>query len=78
MKIFEVVDPNGLGYYDVNSDKINSRSRSDTRKDKLYLRDINKLKQLRALKKLNALKQQDVLEIMYGDDGGDDMGGPAF
>lgn len=76
MKIFEFVDPNNLSYYDVNSDEINTRERDDTRKPKLMLRDVNKLKKIRALKKLAALKRQDVLEIIYGqaeDDGG--MGG---
>lgn len=73
MKIFEVVDPNNLSLYDVNKDKINTRSRDDTRKTKLMLKDINQLKKIRALKKLAALKRQDVLDAMYG--GGDDQGG---
>jgi hypothetical protein len=81
MKITEVVDPNNLSNYNVNDDKINTRSRDDTRKPKLTLRDVNKLKKIRALKKLAALKRQDVLELMYGsaaegDDGG--FGGPQF
>lgn len=66
MKIFEVVDPNNLSNYDVNKDKINTRSRDDTRKTKLMLKDINQLKKIRALKKLAALKRQDVLDVMYG------------
>ena len=80
MKIFEVVDPNNLSNYDVNDDKINTRSRDDTRKPRLLLRDINKLKKIRALKKLAALKRQDVLELMYGAGGGDEggFGGPQF
>jgi hypothetical protein len=81
MKITEVVDPNNLSNYDVNDDKINTRSRDDTRKPKLMLKDINKLKKIRALKKLAALKRQDVLELMYGTSDGDDgggFGGPSF
>lgn len=75
MKINEVVDPNNLGYYDINKDSINTRSRDDTRKTSLTLLDVNKLKKIRAMKMLNALKNQDVLEIMYGDGGEDDGGG---
>lgn len=79
MKIFEVVDPNNLSYYDVNQDKINTRDRDDTRKPKLMLRDVNKLKKIRALKKLAALKRQDVLELIYGQPEGDQggFGGPG-
>lgn len=81
MKLFELVDPNGLGYYDINKDELNTRQRDNTRKTKLMLRDVNKLKKIRALKRLKALQNQDVLEIMYGgsdeEDGG--FGGaPAF
>ena len=82
MKITEVVDPNNLSNYNVNDDKVNTRSRDDTRKPKLMLRDINKLKKIRALKKLAALKREDVLELMYGaasgDEGGGGFGGPQF
>lgn len=75
MKITEVVDPNNLSYYDVNDDKIGTRQKDDTRKPKLLLRDVNKLKKIRALKRLSAMKRQDVLELMYGGAaGGDDMG----
>jgi hypothetical protein len=75
MKIYEVVDPNNLSYYNVNDDKVNTRSRDDTRKPKLMLRDINKLKKIRALKKLAALKRQDVLDLMYGGSGDEGGGG---
>ncbi len=82
MKITEVVDPNNLSNYSVNDDKINTRSRDDTRKPKLMLIDVNKLKKIRALKKLAALKRQDVLDIMYGgaseEAGGGGFGGPSF
>ncbi len=75
MKINEVVDPNNLSNYDINKDKINTRSRDDTRKPKLMLKDINQLKKIRALKKLAALKQQDILDVMYGGSAEDDGGG---
>lgn len=75
MKIFEVVDPNNLSLYDVNKDQINTRSRDDTRKTKLMLKDVNQLKKIRALKKLAALKRQDVLDVMYGSTGEEEGGG---
>ena len=75
MKIDEVVDPNGLSRYNVNDDQLGRRSRDDTRKPKLMLKDVNRLKKIRALKKLKALQNQDVLEIMYGDNGEEDAGG---
>jgi hypothetical protein len=75
MKIFEVVDPNNLSHYNPNDDKINTRSKDDTRKPKLMLRDVNRLKKIRALKKLSAMKRQDVLELMYGGAGDEDGGG---
>lgn len=81
MKITEVVDPNNLSYYDVNDDKIGTRSKDDTRKPKLMLRDVNKLKKIRALKRLAAMKRQDVLELMYGTPAGEEgggFGGPGF
>lgn len=80
MKITEVVDPNNLSNYDVNDDKIGTRQRDDTRKPKLLLKDLNRLKKIRALKRLSAMKRQDVLELMYGSSGDDDggFGGPGF
>lgn len=79
MKITEVVDPNNLSNYDVNSDKIGTRQRDDTRKPKLMLRDVNRLKKIRALKRLAALKREDILDLMYGGGGeSDDGGGGGF
>jgi hypothetical protein len=50
----------------------------DTRKDRLTLRDLNKLKKLRAFRKLEMLKRQDSLAIIYGQGEGDDDGGGGF
>lgn len=76
MKLFEF-DKNDLGtaHYDPAEDKINSRDLSDTRKDELTLKMINRLKKLRAIKKLEALKREDLLSIMYAIPDGGGMGG---
>ncbi len=80
MKLFEFDEMGGDlggdlgGHYDPSADKINTRNITDTRKSKLTLRDLNKLKKLRALRRLEALKQQDILGVIYGG-GGDDEGG---
>jgi hypothetical protein len=75
MKIFEFDAQ--VGRYDPNADQISMANITDTRKDRLTLRDLNKLKKLRALRRLEALKQQDIIAVIYGatDDGGgpDDM-----
>lgn len=83
MKLFEfddITDMSGMkGYYDPSADKVNTRNITDTRKSKLTLRDLNKLKKLRALRRHDALQQQDVLAVIYGapagdgDDGGGDL-----
>lgn len=79
MKLFEfdgMTDMSNMkGYYDPNADKVNTRNITDTRKHKLTLRDLNKLKKLRALRRLDALKQQDVMAVIYGAPSGDDDGG---
>jgi 23S rRNA G2069 N7-methylase RlmK/C1962 C5-methylase RlmI len=65
------------GYYDPNTDKINQRIPTDTRKPVLTLRHLNRLKKMRALKRLENLKRQDLLTVMYaGDEDGGGMGGP--
>ncbi|RYD47113.1 MAG: hypothetical protein EOP83_28560 [Verrucomicrobiaceae bacterium] len=82
MKLFEL-DQNDVstGYYDPNEDKINGRALGDTRKPKITLRKINRLKKMRALRQLESLKRQDLLAVMYGvpeDDGGGMGGGGGF
>ena len=70
------------GYYDPNNDKVNGRSLGDTRKPKLTLRKINRLKKMRALDALEAHKRQDLLAVMYAqpdeDAGGMGMRGMGF
>lgn len=78
MKLFELADEDAqTAYYDPNADKINGRNLGDTRKPKLTLRALNRLKKMRAMRKLENLKRQDLLDIMYGqpDEQAGGMGG---
>ena len=54
------------GFYDPAEDRYTRRELSDTRKPKLTLRDLNRLKKMRALKQLEQLQRQDILGVMYG------------
>lgn len=80
MKIMEFDSTQSMpsGMYDATSDKLNAADIMDTRKNKLTLKDLNKLKKLRAFRRLEDLKRQDTLGIIYGepaegDEGGGDM-----
>lgn len=67
MKLFELDQGDvSTGYYDPAADKHTARKLGDTRKPKLTLRMINKLKKMRALNQLENLKRQDLLAVMYG------------
>lgn len=76
MKLFEL-DQGAVatGYYDAAEDKHNQRKLSDTRKPKLTLRKINRLKKMRALNQLENLKRQDLLAVMYAAPEEDPNGG---
>ena len=52
--------------YDPDSDELQTADIMDTRKDRLTLRDLNRLKKLRAFRKLEMLKRQDTLSTIYG------------
>lgn len=81
MKLYELAQSDlETAYYDPNLDKINSRTLGDTRKEKLTLRKLNRLKKLRAMDKLQNLKKEDLLAVMYGqpEEGGGGGGGFGF
>ena len=82
MKIMEFDSTQGMpkGMYDASSDTLNAADIMDTRKNKLTLKDLNKLKKLRAFRRLEDLKRQDTLGIIYGepDEGGDEGGDLDF
>jgi len=71
-------DNNAPTMYDPDADVLGTADLMDTRKDKLTLRDLNKLKKLRAFRKLEMLKRQDSLAIIYGQGTGDEDEGGGF
>ena len=66
------------GMYDASQDDINTAHITDTRKDKLTLRDLNKLKKLRAFRRLEALKREDIISAIYSDPVEEGEGGLDF
>lgn len=52
--------------YDPEQDKISHLDLEDTRKPKLTLKMINRLKKIRSTKNLEMAKKQELLGIMYG------------
>ena len=67
MRLLEFLDQEDLAtaLYDPAKDEINTRVPNDTRKPKLFLRHLNRLKRIRALNKLEGLKREDLLGVMY-------------
>lgn len=53
-------------YYDASKDHQGQAQVSDTRKPRLTLRNLNKLKKMRAAQDLENAMRQDTLEIIYG------------
>lgn len=62
---FWVLEEVETGRYDVNSDR-RKPMKGDTRKPKLTLRGINKLKKLRATKEMEMVNKQELMSTMYG------------
>lgn len=54
------------GYYDKGADKLGQAKVTDTRKPRLTLRQLNKLKKMRTAKDLENHMRADSLEIIYG------------
>lgn len=55
-----------IGYTDPNQDKFSQRQMKDSRKPKITLAHLNRLKKMRAAKDLETLMKQDLLQLMYG------------
>jgi hypothetical protein len=66
-----------LEYYNPSEDKFQQAQISDTRKPRLTLKHLNKLKKMRAAQDLENHMRTDTLEIIYGapDDESASMGG---
>jgi len=76
MKLVEFDDGQmPLGVYDPREDEVDTQQMDDTRKPRLTLKDLNRLKKLRAFRKLEDLKRQDYLAVIYGQGDEDDEGG---
>lgn len=54
------------GFYDPEQDKVEGLTLDDTRKPKLTLRMVNRLKKIRSTRDLEMAKKQELLGIMYG------------
>lgn len=54
-----------LGRYEPARDTINVRSVSDTRKPKLTLRMLNRIRKIRATRELEMAQMQDLLRLMF-------------
>jgi len=63
---------NSNGRYEASEDEITHQDIGDTRKPKLTLRMINRLKKIRSTKNLEMAKKQELLGIMYGIPAGDE------
>jgi len=66
-----------FGFYDPSEDKIAQRNLDDTRKTKLTLKHLNRLKKIRATKKLAHVQKTGLLQLMYGSAGGEEEGGAS-
>ena len=70
----DTLDQDGRGEYDPTTDKISTLSLDDTRKPKLTLKIINRLKKIRSTRDFELSKKKELLGIMYGSGGsGDDV-----
>lgn len=55
-----------IGYTDISQDKYSQRDLKDSRKPRITLAHLNRLKKMRAAKDLETLMKQDLLQLMYG------------
>lgn len=81
MKIFEFIEQNDIdtAVYDPSQDQVSNRVPNDSRKQRLSLRHLNRLKRIRALDRLEKLKREDLFGVMYSlpdEQEGGGMGGP--
>ncbi len=56
----------GAGRYTANDDDMHKMQFGDTRKPKITLKMLNRLKMIRAAKKIEILQKQSLLGTMYG------------
>ena len=64
-------------YYDPELDDYSKAELNDTRRDRLTLRHLNKLRKVRELRKMEKATHSEFVKTMYGG-GGDEGGEPEF
>lgn len=67
----QLMENDDVGRVDADKDS-RALQLDDTRKPKLTLRMVNRLKKIRATKNLENTKKADLLNVMYGGSPGDD------
>ena len=61
-------------FYDPEQDQVDHRSKDDTRKSKLRLRELNKLRKYREIKNLEKIEHEKFARIMYAQPTQDNTG----
>lgn len=54
-----------IGFTDPAQDRFSQRKASDSRKPRITLSHLNRLKKMRAAKDLETLMRQDLMQLMY-------------
>lgn len=65
-RVSDDTNDDDAGFYDPNEDAVMGHNLEDTRKPKLTLKMVNRLKKIRSTKNLEMTKKQELLGIMYG------------
>jgi len=61
-------------FYDPEQDQVDHRSKDDTRKSKLRLRELNKLRKYREIKNLEKIEHEKFARTMYAQPSQDNTG----
>lgn len=61
-------------FYDPEQDQVDHRSKDDTRKSKLRLRELNKLRKYREIKNLEKIEHEKFARTMYAQPTQDNTG----
>lgn len=64
-ELLNELEINDIGYYNPSDDDLTRADYSDTRKPKLTLRHLNRLKKIRATREVDLSKHQTLLGVMY-------------
>jgi len=72
------VTSDDIGVYRPEEDALGRMELGDTRKPRITLRDVRKMKRIRATRKVAQLKKENLFGVMYGEPAGGDEGGSPF